>query len=300
MTNKQWQTLFPTLLGFAGLMGVLACKDPVQPPAPTPSPTPNPFAATQPTPTPEPEDSRCSNENFQCNVAQDLVDLCLEEEEDTSKCNNDVWPKTLWDKMVAIQAGEDDPELTDCNTSILYVNTQNDPLALREKPDKTSTLLADVPRAQGVTCLGISKDDTDWAKVKTNDNKEGWMFMRYLHQQQPSGSPSGSTAGTEGGDPKAPDGVTRRCKYWEKEPREKRLGGQRVFVGAKCHDKNNDPYREFGVIDTGQKQWNDCIVENDSTFNYTCACHIYVAKYDQLTHAECMKKTNEFYKAEWL
>lgn len=184
----------PTLVfATAVVFAAAACKEVKPQPRPAATPpvsTPTTYVGTTPAPAPA-LDPRCAQTaDFVCNVATDLVELCKTKETDTTPCTQTVWPKSLFDKMVAIQSGQD-ANLEPCKSDPLFVATDFDPLNLREKPEATASILAEVPRREAVKCLGLTGF---WAKVKTDSGQEGFMSAQYLSSSRPAAATSSQTS----------------------------------------------------------------------------------------------------------
>lgn len=276
--------LASTIVSIAGLSAIVGCKDP-QPKATAdvnPTTSPSPFSpTTTPTPTPVPEDPRCSDEdNYVCNVPQDLIDLCLSESGDELyNCDGPVWTKRLYDRMAAIQNGEGDPELSDCPAPTLYVNTSAGPLNLRDKPrggDESSILIA-INRGQPVTCKGKVKEDPSWTKVSAGE-QEGYMASQFLSTTVPSPlDKTGADAGTPG-----------LCWKIVAENVE-----DRVWPGSTCADKNNDPTGPAGGVGVGDgtgRFWSDCIADPAKLGEFPTKCICNQVVKTSSTKADCEHK----------
>lgn len=221
--------------GFAAT--TVACKE-----APKPRPLPSPSApapASQPLGAAAPAvDPRCSQVGWVCTgLTAELVALCNEKETDKVPCNDKAWTQTLYDRMVGLQSGQ--VELENCTATTLYVNTQQDELLLRDKPDLAGTVIGDGPRGTSVTCVGVAKG-TEWTKVKLPSGQEGFMNSKYLSATKPAGS--GTAGGGAGGPCKDPDGdgfcVCWRFKYEGQRP----VDIRGFDTTTKCTDLNNRPF----------------------------------------------------------
>lgn len=286
-----------TMMAFAGLTAVMGCKDP-KPKVTSevkPTTTPNPFAATPTsTPAPDAKDPRCADEeNYVCDIPQDLVDLCSSEGgEDKESCDNKVWTKKLYDRIVGIQKGEGDPELSDCPAPTLYVNTSADPLNLRDAPkggDESSILTA-IGRGQAVTCKGKVKDDPSWTKVSAS-GQEGYMASQYLSNTPPAPIFTGGT-GTGTGNPSQQNqssgtntGVPGIC--WEVVA--ENVQGS-VALGSTCADKNNDPVGWLGGAGIGNfsgEFWSGCVTDPAKLGSIPTQCICKKVRKTSTTKANC-------------
>ena len=161
------------------------CKEPIEPRKSTPTPSPSPIvqgagALGQ-------TDPRCSQADFVCSVASDLVTLCKEKEPTNTSCSDTVWTKVQWQRIVDLQkAGP----IGACPSETWYVNTKTDPLLMRSSAEiKDGNVVNDVDRGESVKCVGIeaTKDQGEWMKAKANDGVEGYMKKEFLSTTKPAG-----------------------------------------------------------------------------------------------------------------
>ncbi len=171
------------LAGFSSMSG---CKEPIEPRKSTPTPTPS-SSIQQGAGALGQTDPRCSQADFVCSVASDLVTLCKEKEPTNTTCSDAVWNKVQWDRIVALQkAGP----MGACPSETWYVNTKTDPLLMRSSAEiKDGNIVNDVDRGESVKCIGIenTKDQGEWMKAKANDGVEGYMKKEFLSTTKPAG-----------------------------------------------------------------------------------------------------------------
>jgi hypothetical protein len=278
-TEPMARSVAISLAVLAGSIPLFGCKDPK--PKVTKEPEvyqPNPYGSSpSPTPTQTPPDPRCEDPaNYVCNVPQDLIDVCISSASDDSiSCTNAVWTKRLYDQMVAVQTGGEDPELTDCPRPTLYVNTSADPLNLRDAPKggAESSILTAISRGQEVVCLGKVKSDPAWTKV-TAEGMDGYMASQYLTTSPPPAlagpSGGGNTAPDQGSDPGTRDETKGYC--YEVKTTAKVEG----HSATTCEGKNYDPVGYFGGMGIGGNGlfFVNCVVNTNKSaiLGQNCLC----------------------------
>jgi hypothetical protein len=222
------------LAGFSSMSG---CKEPIEPRKSTPTATP---VVTLPPGSLGQTDARCSQADFVCSVASDLVTLCKEKEPTNTSCSDAVWTKVQWDRIVGIQKSGD-ATLASCPSETWFVNTKTDPLLVRDKGSITGTILSDVDRGESVKCIGLStsKEDGEWMKAKTNSGQEGFMKKEYLATTAPSGSAGGTSKPAATKAIAGARGICVKTEYLQKIPQGKPKNG-----GA-CSTLDGQPHLGF-------------------------------------------------------
>lgn len=182
-----------------------ACK---QEQAPPPAATAAPSNPTSPTaispvfqqPTPVVQQPLCDATVKECAPDPKVVELCQQEQSaDPSVCENGI-EKSLYESLKAKvdEAAAGAETTTAACTSTRYVNTQTDPLNVRNQASTAGIIIGTVVRGGELCVIGqISASDGLWYKLNLQ-NKVGYAYGAFTSTTRPA-TTTASTSGTSGG-----------------------------------------------------------------------------------------------------